>query len=59
MTENSKAPKDEDQAAQATQRQTRPPNPHNKKPDRPNPTNKTKTKILEKFENKHKTKIIK
>ena len=28
--------KDEDQAAQATQRQTRPPNPHNKKPDRPN-----------------------
>ncbi len=36
MTENSKAPKDEDQAAQSTQQQTRPPNPHNNKPGRPN-----------------------
>ena len=45
MTENSKAPKDEDQATQATQQQTRPPNPHNNKPGRPNPTNKNKIKI--------------
>ena len=28
--------KDEDQATQATQQQTRPPNPHNNKPGRPN-----------------------
>ena len=38
--------KDEGQAAQATQRQTRPPNPHNKKPDCPTQTNKTKKKSL-------------
>ena len=59
-TENSTDPqKDKDQAAQSTQQQTRPSNPHNNKPGRPNPTNENKTKILEKFENKHKTKIIK
>ncbi len=32
---------------------TRQPKPHNNKPGRPNPTNENKTKILEKFENKH------